>query len=422
MARFIIQGGRTLKGEVRVHGAKNHALKVLPSALLFKGPITVSNIPLIEDVLRSQDILRDLGFRVKEISPRSFRLSPPATLKKKEIKPESAEKFRASIVFAGPLLARMKVASFPHPGGCVIGKRPIDLFLDGWKAMGAQVRTTAAGYRVTAPRGGLKGADYTFRKISHTATETLMMSAVLSWGKTILRNAALEPEIPALAEFLNACGARITGAGTSTIVIEGTRGKLLKRGSCEIMPDRVDAGIMAILASLLGENVLIKKCNPQHIAVLLAHLRAVGARVREGKDWVRISRSKALAPLDIKTSEYPGLVTDFQAPFTVLLTQAEGQSLVFETVFEGRMAYIDDLNRMGASITSCDPHRAIVVGPTQLKGREMDSPDLRAGLAFVIAALVAKGRSSIGNVYQIDRGYERIDETLRGLGANIKRV
>lgn len=420
MAVFVIQGGRTLRGEVEIHGAKNHALKVFPSSLLFREPIVVRNTPLIEDVFRSHNLLRDLGFSVENISKRTFRVTPPRAIANHALKSSDAERFRASILFVGPLLLRTGKVFFPHPGGCVIGKRPIDLFLDGWRAMGAHVRAVQAGYTLAAR--SLKGVMYTFRKVSHTATESLMMTAVLARGRTVLKNAASEPEVEALAKFLNASGAEITGAGTPTITIQGHNGKLLQRGECTIIPDRIDAGGMAILATLLGNSILIKNCDPAHMDVLLTHLEAVGAHIERGKDWLRVSRPSRLLPVDIKTREYPGFVTDYQALFTVLLTQAKGQAQLFETIFEGRLSYVEDLNRMGANITICDPHRAIVFGKTPLYGREMQSPDIRAGLAFVIAALVAKGESRIGNIYQIDRGYEHIDETLRALGADIQRV
>ncbi|MEK7481093.1 MAG: UDP-N-acetylglucosamine 1-carboxyvinyltransferase [Patescibacteria group bacterium] len=419
MAQFVIQGGKTLQGTIAVRGSKNHATKVFPASLLFETSFVVANTPLIEDIFRGHDLLRDLGFKVTSKDERSFEVTPGA-LKKNELTRDIAERIRTSILFVGPLLARRKKVFFPHPGGCVIGKRPIDLFLDGWQAMGARIKQTPTGYAMTAQT--LRGIDYTFRKPSHTATESLMMTAVLVKGRTVLRNAACEIEIVALADFLNKSGSRISGAGTPTITIEGTGGTLLKGTECTIIPDRLDAGTLAILGALAGNNMRITHCNPDHLSVLIAHLRAVGARIQQGEDWIAVSKAKTLKPLDIKTKEYPGFVTDYQAPFTVLLTQAQGQSLVFETIFEGRLNYIEDLNRMGANIIPCDPHRVIVIGPTPLHGRQVESPDLRAGLAFVIAGLIAKGESRIGNVYQIDRGYEKIDERLRKLGADIRRI
>lgn len=364
--------------------------------------------------------MQELGVQVDETGERTMRLDS-RRLTAQTLKKEVAEKFRASVVLAGPLLAREKRIFFPHPGGCVIGKRPIDIFLDGWQAMGAKVRQNKAGYEVRVSR--LRGADFTFRTISVTATETLMMTAVLAHGKTILRNVALEPEIPSLAEFLNKSGAKIKGAGTPIIEIVGTGGKLLRGGKTfEIIPDRIEAGDFLILAAALGKNLKIKDCNPEHLTAIMATLEACGVKITRGVNWVSVSRPNILLNADIKTREYPWFVTDLQAPFTVLMTQARGQSLIFETVFNGRLGYIEDLNRMGANIIPLDQHRVLVTGPTSLHGREIESPDLRAGLAFVIAALIAKGESRIKNIYQIDRGYEKVEERLQKIGADIKRI
>lgn len=419
MSRFIIRGGKTLAGTISVRGAKNHAIKIFPACLLFSKPVVVKNVPVIEDVLRTHELLRDLGFLVEDQGERTYRIVPPAHIATSSLRRDIAERIRASILFVGPILLRQGRVEFPFPGGCVIGRRPIDLFLDGWRSMGIEVRESGGMFRLKAAR--VRGADYTFRIISHTATESLLITAVLAKGTTILRNAALDPEIVALANFLNASGASITGAGTPTIRIEGTGGKLLKGGTCTVIPDRLETGSFAILASMLGRKIRITDCNPLHVEVLLQHLRTAGVSMRQGMDWIEIKRPTRLTALGIRTREYPGFATDYQAPFVVLLTQATGQAMVFETVFEGRLSYLEELNRMGASITQCDLHRAIVNGPTRLRGRAMESPDLRAGIAFVIAALVAKGTSSIGNIYQIDRGYEQLDERLRALGANIKR-
>ena len=419
MSQFIIQGGKLLTGEIAVHGAKNHATKILPASLLFKDAITLMRVPHVEDTLRLRELLEAVGCKTEEKTAGTLRITPVTHIATHELPRSIAERIRTSVLFVGPLLARTGRAQFPHPGGCVIGKRPIDMFLDGWRAMGAKIKENTAGFDIQAKE--LHGIEYTFRSISHTATEGLMITAVLVKGKTTLRNAAREPEVTALAEFLNSAGAVIRGAGTSTITIQGNNRNLLKGITASIIPDRLEAGSFAILAALLGNHVRITQCEPQHLEVLLAHLRAAGASIEEGTDWISVSRARRLLPINIHTHEYPGSATDYQAPFTVLLTQAHGQAMVFETIFEGRLAYLEDLNRMGARITQCDLHRAIVFGPSKLRGRNLESPDLRAGIAFVIAALVARGASRIGNVYQIDRGYEKLDERLRGIGADITR-
>ena len=407
-------------GEIKVMGAKNSALKILPATLLFSNMVKIRNIPLIEDVFRMMDLLRDIGSEVNETGERALEINSRRIIGK-SLKKDIAERFRGSIVLAGPLLARVKNIFFPHPGGCVIGKRPIDIFLDGWNKMGAKVYESKVGYKISAPK--LRGIDFTFKNISVTATETLMMTAVLAHGKTVLRNAALEPEIPSLAEFLNVSGAKIKGAGSPTIEIIGTGGKLLKsRKIFEVIPDRIEAGDFLILGAVLGQSIKVKKCKPEHLSAVISVLESCGARIKLGQNWVKISRPKELLTSDMKTREYPGFVTDLQAPFTVLMTQAKGESMIFETVFDGRLGYVEDLNRMGAKITLLDSHRVLVHGPTPLAGRDIESPDLRAGLAFVIAALIAKGESVIKNIYQIDRGYEKIEERLQKLGADIKRV
>ncbi|MBI4087584.1 MAG: UDP-N-acetylglucosamine 1-carboxyvinyltransferase [Candidatus Liptonbacteria bacterium] len=418
--KFVVEGGKTLQGEIEVRGAKNSVMKAMACSLLFDEPVVLENVPLIEDVFRMAELLENLGAKVEKTGERSFRLDPSAA-EGTDLRKEIAKRLRASIVIAGPLLARNKKVSSPHPGGCVIGKRPIDLFLDGWRAMGANVTDGEAGFEVEAEK--LKGTDFTFRVVSVTGTETLMMTAVLADGKTVLRNAAMEPEIPALAKFLNDSGAEISGAGTPTVEIVGTGGRLLRAKSpFRIIPDRIEAGSFLILGAALGRNVKIKNCNPEHLASVIATLISAGVPIGIGRDWISVSRPPKISALDVKTKEYPGFPTDLQAPITALMTQAEGESKIVETIFENRFGYIEDLKRMGANIILCDPQRILVKGPTELRGREIESPDLRAGLAFVIAALLAKGGSVVSNVYQIDRGYEKIDERLRLLGAEIKRV
>ena len=421
MAHFLVQGGKLLKGSIKVNGAKNAALKSLAASLLFEDTVTIKNTPKIEDMFRGIELLESLGAEVEQ-KENSLIIKPPKISGGADLHQGIAKSFRASIVFIGPLLARRGKVSFPHPGGCVIGKRPIDLFLEGWRAMGANVKEAKQGYTLEAKQ--LKGADFTFRNISVTGTETLMMSAVLAEGETILRNAACEPEIPALAKFLNSCGADIEGAGTHTIRIKGTEGALLKAGGKDIetIPDRIEAGSFLVLGALLGDPLRVEDCNPDHLSVPIKTLKSMGADIKTGKNWIEVQKADSFEAIDIKTREYPGFPTDLQSLFTILLTQAKGQSMVWETVFDGRLNFVEGLVRMGARITICDPHRALIHGPTPLRAREIESPDIRAGLAFLVAAMIAKGESKIENIYQIDRGYENIETRLNKLGASIKRL
>ena len=413
MANFIVKGGKYLEGEIEVGGSKNAALPAMAASLLFKNEAGFRNLPKIEDIFRMGELLEKLR-------------------ETKEIDFEVAKKIRASILLVGPALARFGKITFPHPGGCVIGARPIDAFLDGWKAMGAVVKeippdssksiNSIPFYELSAP-SGLKGRDYTFRVPSVTGTEGLMMTAVLASGSTILRNAAMEPEIAHLAYFLNKNGADIKGAGTHTINIEGSGGALLEgKYPFSAPPDRIEAGSFLILGALLAKELLIKNFAAEELTALTGALKEAGAEFNFDKNFISVKRSPALKAVNVKTKEYPGFATDLQAPFCVLATQAKGASMIHETIFEGRLSYIEYLNKMGAKITLCDPYRAIVNGPTPLRAWTLESPDIRAGLAFILAALLAEGESKIGNIYQIDRGYEAIDSRLRAIGAEIRRI
>ena len=306
----------------------------------------------------------------------------------------------------------------------MIGERPIDLFLEGFKKMGASVRVKSGSY-VIETKKGLCGAEIFLKNQSVTATETFMMAAVLAKGETVIKNAALEPEVEDLASFLVLGGAKITGVSTTTIKIKG--GKVLSsHGRAHaVLPDRIEAGSFLILGALAARELEIKKCNPMHLQALIETLRSAGMKMDIGKTSIKVFGGSSAAPpkaVDIKTHEYPGFPTDLQAPMTVFLTQASGESLVFETIFEGRLNYTESISTMGANIKMMDPHRVIVNGPSPLHGKTLESPDLRAGLAFVIAAIVAKGSSVIHNVYNIDRGYERVEECLQGIGVDIMRV
>ena len=417
MERFVIKGGRKLKGTIKVKGAKNAALKLLAACLLTDQEWTISNVPQIEDIFRLVELLKGVGVEVKNNSSGIYRIRAK-NIQTTRLEPSIAQKLKGSILMAGPLLARQGEVVFPHPGGCVIGQRPRDIFLAGFEAFGAKVKTNRKGYHLTAKK--LKGTKFVFPVISVTATETMILMAVLAKGKTILKNAACEPEIAALANFLNKCGAKIKGAGTPFIEIEGVN--YLKGGRCRVIPDRIEAGSLIILGIASGSPIKVAGLNPEDLDVLWFLLEKAGLNFKIGKNSVIVKPSFKLKAVNLKTHEYPGFATDLQAPFAVLMTQAKGLSLIHETIFEGRLFYTDMLNQMGAKIIMADPHRVIIQGPTKLYGRYLISPDIRAGIALIIAALIAQGESIIENIYQIDRGYERIEERLSKIGADIKRL
>ncbi len=413
--RFVINGGKKLKGEIEVRGAKNAALKIFAASILTSGTVKIKNVPEVEDIARISELLKDLGVEVSHPKHSEY-LVTASKIKTSAINPEIAKKLRASIVITASLLARTGNVKFPHPGGCVIGERPIDVFLDGYKALGAKINYQNGLYKI---KGKLTGAKFVFSNVSVTGTEAMIMAASLAKGKTILKNCACEPEIESLANFLNSCGAKVQGAGTPFIIIEGVES--LTGGEYETIPDRIEAGTFTILAAATKSNILIKNCEPEHLDSLWHVLRKAGVRLKIGKDSVEVFPS-GLKTVNIKTHEYPGFPTDLQAPICVLLTQAKGQGLVHETIFEGRLLWLDELKRMGANVLMHDPHRISIQGPTKLRYRNIESPDLRAGMAYLIAALTAKGKSTINNIYQIDRGYEKIEERLRKIGADIKRI
>lgn len=418
MSKFIINGGKTLEGEIAVAGAKNAALKALAASVLLDGTAVLENVPNIEDIRRMVELMKSLGITITHDG--NTISVDPSTLSSTHLNPQLHQKVRASFLLAGPVLVKKGEIDFPYPGGCIIGKRPIDFVLDGFRALGVSIDERDDGFRLRAEK--LRGAKFVFPRVSVTGTEALIMLACRAPGTTTLINAAQEPEIPSLVEFLNSCGAKISGAGTSTITITGV--DTLTGGTYRTMPDRLEAGTFAILAAATGSHVKVVDCNPGHLEVLWTLLRKAGVTFTIGDTWVEVFFGNPLSGIakDIVTHEYPGLPTDLQPPLTVLMTQSAGASLVFETIYEGRLFYTDVLNSMGANILLCDPHRALVTGPTKLTGRKIASPDLRAGIALVIAALTAHGTTEIDNVYQIDRGYENIEGRLQKLGADIVRV
>lgn len=401
-SRFVVKGlagHKTLRGELCVAGAKNAIVAALPMSVLFEDEVRYENVPDIEDVKRMRELLAG-GLPV--------------------LKKAIAEQLRASIILTGPVLARYGEVTFPYPGGCVLGERPIDLFLDGYRAMGAVVEEKGDLFRIS---GTLKGAHIFFPFVSVTATETLLMAAVLAEGTTVLENAAMEPEIGTLVRYLNSCGADIKGADTPVLTITGTNGALLRSGGKPyvVPPDRIETGSFMLLAALAGEDIRITHCEPRYVDALTVLLRRAGVAIETAADSIRITKSGPYASVSVRTHEYPGFPTDLQAPMAVFLSQCEGESTLLETIFDGRFRYVDDLVRMGADITVMNPHRILIKGPRMLTDKALESPDLRGGLAYLIAATVAEGTSTIDNAYLIDRGYERIEERLSNVGLDIRR-
>ncbi len=418
MIKFIIQGGKPIGGEIAVGGAKNEAIKLIPAALLSNSPVIVRNMPDIEDCKRCLELFQDLGGTVEHTGEEVI-LTAPAEIKT-TLEPKFANKLRASIMFVAPMLARSGKAVFPHPGGCVIGAgiRPIDLFTDGFASMGVDIDFSDGLYHLSTKK--LKACNYFFTTVSVTGTESMMMAATMAEGTTTLKNCAMEPEIQALAEHLNNCGARITGAGTPTITIEGVTG--LAGAPVSVIPDRLETGTFAILAAAARAKLKITRCHPGHLDSLLTIFKKMGIIFETGPDWIQmISYPEKIPAYNLKTHEYPGFPTDLQSPFTVLMTQAHGTSLIHETIYERRLLFTDMLTQMGANITMCDPHRVVIQGPTPLHGRSLTSPDLRAGISMIIAGAIASGKTEIDNIYQIERGYEQIDTRLRAIGVDIVR-
>lgn len=412
-----MNGGQPLKGEIKVAGAKNAALKILAASVLSTNTCAIKNVPEIEDISRMIEILTTLGAKIERQN--SMLTVTTKDINKSNPDPALVRKLRSSVMLAGPMLARFGEVTLPHPGGCIIGQRPIDMFLSGFKAMGAKIYEHEEGNFYTLKTNRLNGAKIVLPWVSVTVTESLMMTACLAAGATKIINAAMEPEISALAQYLNRCGAKITGAGTPEIIIEGV-GKLTA-GTYELIPDRIEAGSFIILGLATNSEIKVTNCQPNYLETVIAVLEKAGGQLNIGPDYIETKKSK-LRGTQLRTHEYPGFPTDLQAPFTVLMTQAQGQSLIHETIYEGRLFYTDKLVQMGANIIMCDPHRVIVNGPTKLFGRTLESPDLRAGMALVIAGLLAQGQTEIENIYQIERGYENIVERLKNLGARIEKI
>ena len=415
MDKIIVEGGKRLAGEVKVSGAKNAALPILVSALLTDGWNAFSNVPELMDIESTKQLLSTLGARVTAENG-TVRINSSG-LNSHEAPYDLVRKMRASILVLGPLLARLKKARVSLPGGCAIGARPINLHLKGLASLGAKIDLKHGYVEASAPR--LVGSDIYLDIPTVTGTENLMMAAALAEGKTILRNAACEPEVVALADVLNRMGADIRDAGTAMMTIYGVPS--LSPVSTSIIPDRIEAGTLMTAAALTRSVVNISGCEPNHLQAVIHKLRLAGALIDIGRSSITVSGPEEIASVDLKTQVYPGFPTDMQAQFMVLMSVAKGLSVISENIFENRFMHVSELKRMGADIT-VSGNTALIKGMPVLSGAPVMASDLRASASLVLAGLVAKGTTEINRVYHLDRGYEGLDQKLTGLGAVIKRV
>ena len=417
MDKFAITGGTALQGEIPVGGSKNAALPALAAALLTGEPVTLRRIPRVRDIRTMQRLLVDIGCKV-DTEGETVRLETPAIVCP-EAPYELVKTMRASSLVLGPLVARCGRARVSLPGGCAIGARPINLHIFGLEQLGARINQTHGYIEAVAPEG-LRGAVVHFDRITVTGTEDLMMAAVLAKGETVLRNAAREPEVADLAALLTAMGAKIEGAGTSTIRIQGV--ERLHGAEHEIIADRIEAGTFLIAGAITGGDVTVTGCIPEHVGALVSKLQQAGVEVTQpDAASLRARGIGRLRSVDVTTEEYPGFATDLQAQYMALMTQAEGIALIVETIFENRFMHAQELARMGANIR-LDGKQAIVAGPRELTGAGVIASDLRASASLVLGALAARGETVIDRVYHIDRGYERIEAKLALAGAKIRRV
>lgn len=414
MDKIVINGGQRLKGEVRASGAKNAALPILASSLLARGRSIYRNVPDLGDVRTMKKLLAQLGATVEGKAVTSVDATKITNF---EAPYELVKTMRASAVVLGPLVGRYGEARVSLPGGCAIGARPIDQHLKGLAALGARIDLEHG--TVTARARRLRGATIVFDMVTVTGSENLMMAACLAKGRTTLENAACEPEVEELARVLNKMGARISGAGTPLITIEGV--DELHPVDHAIIPDRIEVGTLMVAAAITRGNVLVRDCMPEHLDAVIAKLVAAGVEITVEPGGVRVRGKGEVSPADIATRPYPGFPTDMQAQFMVLMALASGQSVLTENIFENRYMHVPELCRMGADIV-VEGRTAIVRGPTRLKGAKVMATDLRASACLVLAGLVAEGTTEVLRVYHLDRGYERLERKLRGLGADIRRT
>ena len=415
MDKIFVEGGRSLKGLVRISGAKNAALPILVSSLLAEGANTYSNVPRLQDIESIKALLCNLGARA-EAHADTVHVDTGRILSC-EAPYDLVRKMRASILVLGPMLARLQKAIVSLPGGCAIGARPINLHLKGLKQLGADIHLEHGYVRAEAKK--LTGADIYFDTVTVTGTENLMMAAVLAEGTTVLRNAAREPEVVALAEVLNKMGADIQGAGTAVITVNGVTS--LKPVSVRIIPDRIETGTFMIAAALTHGDVTLVDCNPEHVRASIHKLRRAGVKISTDKNTIHVHGNDEIISVDVETQPYPGFPTDMQAQFMVLMCVANGTSTISETIFENRFIHVSELERMGADI-KISGHTAIVKGVPALSAAPVMATDLRASASLILAGLVAEGQTEVNRVYHLDRGYETIEKKFSQLGAAIRRI
>lgn len=417
MDKILVEGGRRLCGEVRTSGAKNAALPILVSSMLTDGPCVYDNVPALKDIESICLLLEDLGAKV-EFSDGKVQIDAKG-IYKHEASYDLVRKMRASVLVLGPLVARMGRARVSLPGGCAIGARPVDLHLKGLELLGAEIKIEHGYIDATAKK--LKGAEIYFDTVTVTGTENLMMAAVLAEGETVLLNAAREPEVVALADVLKAMGADIEGAGTPEIRIKGK--PILSPVKTAIIPDRIEAGTFMVAAALTGGDVTVTECDPHHMAGIIDKLRQTEVHVDIlNERTVRVRGNGPIKSIDIKTLPYPGFPTDMQAQFMVLMSVADGRSVITETIFENRFIHVSELKRLGADITITSGNTALIKGVPGLSGAPVMASDLRASASLILAGLVASGETEVNRVYHLDRGYEKIESKLEKLGAAIRRV
>ena len=419
MDKLIISGGHRLDGEIRISGAKNAALPILAATLLASAPVTVCNLPHLHDITTMIELFGRMGIEPVIDEKLSVEIDP-RTIKTLVAPYDLVKTMRASILVLGPMVAHFGQAEVALPGGCAIGSRPVDLHIRGLEALGATITVEDGYIKAKAPEGGLRGGNFFFDVVSVTGTENILMAATLAKGRTVLENAAREPEIVDLADCLIAMGAKIQGAGTDTITIDGV--EKLGGATYHVMPDRIETGTYLVAAAVTGGRVKLKDTDPTILEAVLSKLQDAGAEITTGKDWIELNmHGKRPKAVNVRTAPYPAFPTDMQAQFIALNALGEGTGTVIETIFENRFMHALEMQRMGAKI-QIEGNTAIVTGIPQLKAAPVMATDLRASASLVIAALMAEGDTLIDRIYHIDRGYECIEEKMQLLGAKIRRV